>query len=372
MKIAVVAGVVVPYDAISSAVVEQISALRSLPEVEAIHLFTQSLRRGEGCPADVIGDPWQLVRHPVFRTCDVAIFHWGIHYALFDAITLLGPTRLPAPVVHFHNCTPPSLVEDHHRDQIERSIHQLHHVLACGTPVWTHSEFNRQTLLEWGATGSQIRWVTFPIPLPPRRSRLREDGTVRLLSVGRLVPAKGVHVLLDALTLLPGPLLRRIRVRIASSTTFSSDGYREMLLDKVREGPSPLARCVDFLVSPSDRELAAIYQDTDVVVSTSFHEGLCVPVLEGYAAGCRAIGTTAGNLPYVVVPPDPVVSPGDAAALAAVIERVIDNLDVVDPAYHRRRAELVEAFSPRSAAEMMRPALASLATPGRVAERASV
>ena len=112
MKVAVVVGVAVPHDAISSAALEQVAALQSLPEVDEVVLFTQWLDREPGCTSHDTGNPWELVHLPAFRDCDVAIFHWGIHFALFDAITLLGSAGLPKPVVHFHNCTPPSLVDE--------------------------------------------------------------------------------------------------------------------------------------------------------------------------------------------------------------------------------------------------------------------
>ena len=58
-----------------------------------------------------------------------------------------------------------------------------------------------------------------------------------------------------------------------------------------------------------------------------------MPVIEGYLAGCRAIGTTAGNLPYVVQPPDPVVTPGS-------VDELVDAIVAVD-------AELRSGRSPR-------------------------
>ena len=357
MKVAVVVGVAAEYDAISAAALEQIAALRSLPHVEDVRLFTQGLDSDPGCTCFVTGNPWQLLRHPEFRSCDVAIFHWGIHFALFDAITLLGASQLPTPVVHFHNCTPPSLVEEIHRDQLMQSIRQFHHVIAMRTPLWTHSEFNRRTLIDWGAAESQIEWVPFPIPVPERRRAPRRGDSIHLLSVGRLVPAKGVHVLLDALTALPDPLLERIRLRVVSHTTFSSDDYRDALEEKIRDAGPLLAKAVEFVVSPSDAALERLYQDSDVVISASFHEGLCVPVIEAYAAGCRAIGTAAGNLPYIVFPPDPLVPPGDAPALAEAIERVVADLVVDDPDYHARCRELVDSFSARRASAMLQRAL---------------
>ena len=77
---------------------------------------------------------------------------------------------------------------------------------------------------------------------------------------------------------------------------------------------------------PSDDDLWNLYEEADVVVSPSLHEGLCIPIIEGYLAGCRAIGTDAGNLSYVVCHPDKVARANDSGSLADVIETTLDEI----------------------------------------------
>ncbi len=327
MKVAVVVGVAAQHDAISAAALEQVAALQRAAR----------RRRGRACSrraststrdarASSRRNPWELLRHPEFRSCDVAIFHWGIHFALFDAITLLGSPQLPTPVVHFHNCTPPSLVEEIHRDQLLRSIQQFHHVIAMGTPLWTYSEFNRRTLIDWGAAEAQIEWVTFPIPVPqptpgaPSR-RLVPPAVGRSARAGqgraRAARCADVH---------PGCRCSSASgCRVVSSTTFSSDDYRDGVRRADPRGGTAAGEGGGVRRLALRRRARTCSTRTATSSSRpSFHEGLCVPVIEGYAAGCRAIGTTAGNLPYIVFPPDPVVAPGDPPALADAIERVLD------------------------------------------------
>ena len=57
MKVAVVVGVAAQHDAISAAALEQIAALRSLPDVEDVRLFTQGLDRDPGCIVFRDGEP---------------------------------------------------------------------------------------------------------------------------------------------------------------------------------------------------------------------------------------------------------------------------------------------------------------------------
>lgn len=351
MRVAVVAGVVIPHDAVSNAAVEQVAALHELPEVESVALFTHACDRDVAVEAHTVDNSWQLVNHPAFAEADIAIFHWAIWYDLFNVITLLGGgSNGPVPVVHFHNCTPASLVPEDQRSTIQQSMAQIAHVIGLGARLWTYSEFNRRTLLEWGADERDIEFVPFAIELPrPRARGPVDDDRVRVLCVGRLVPAKGVHVLIEALALLDPTVRGRIALRVVSSATFSDDEYRSEVEGRIAAlGLAPVVEIVD---DPTDDVLAELYAESEVVVSPSFHEGLCVPVIEGYAHGCRVIGTTAGNLPFIVVAPDPVVPPDDPAALAAALGDVVGAPIVDDERYVAERDRIVSSFSPSSARE---------------------
>ena len=342
MRIAIVSGIAVTHDAISAAVAGEAEILQDIPTVESVAVFAQHVGRDLPCPSYEVQDPWALMRHPVFESCDLAIFHWGIHYRMFDALTLLaaaGPTRA---VVHFHNCTPQDLVAEADREIIGRSIGQIEHAISLGVPFWTYSEFNRRTLLLWGATESQISFVPIPIEIPPYSPSVRRSKYVRLLAVGRRVPAKGLHVLIEALGHVNRETRQAVRLRVAGSSRFSAPGYIDLLNDLLRR--HRLVSMVTFVDEPTDAELWELYCTSDVVISPSFHEGLCVPIIEGYAVGCRAIGTTAGNLPFVVQSPDPCVEPGDPQALATAIERVVAEMEN-DTIRDRLHPELVEQYS---------------------------
>jgi len=184
--------------------------------------------------------------------------------------------------------------------------------------VWAVSNFNLSTLREWGYPEEQIRLVPFPVGRgvhPARRPGPRDR--VRLLAVGRLVAAKGVGVLVEAMSSVVRSLEGRVSLVLAGSADLSNRSYISDLAASIRT--RDLTRYVTIKEDLDDRDLALEYEHADVVVSPSLHEGLCVPVIEGYRAGCNVIGTDAGNLPYVVQPPDPVVPAGDPHALAEAI-----------------------------------------------------
>jgi glycosyltransferase involved in cell wall biosynthesis len=226
-----------------------------------------------------------------------------------------------------------------------------------GTEVWTYSEYNRRTLLGWGVPADSLFDVPIAIAEPRTGGVRRAADRVDLLTVGRLVPAKGLHVLVTALAEVPDDVRARLTLTIAGSVQLSDTDYvADLRRQIIANGLAGLVAIVD---DPDDAELAALYGRSHVVVSPSFHEGLCVPVIEGYMAGCRAIGTTAGNLPFVVHAPDPVVAAGDPAALAKAITQVAGELLAgapLDDTAGARQAS-VAGFSPALAAVALRQRL---------------
>jgi len=322
VRLAIVTGICVEHDAISAAVVEQAEMASSIPGVETVDVFTQHLDRKVGCGVHLAGNPWELLTHEVFGRADVAIFHFGIRYSIFDAIIGLDPQRTRA-VVHFHNITPVDLVAEADRPAAEQSYRQVMAAQVAEADYWYYSEFNRRTLIGWGIDPSKMSFVPFPIESPrPLRPRAggRGDGTLSLVSVGRFTPAKGTHVILEALAEVRSKIDHPIELKLIGNLSLSDPRYIEELEDML--DTYELHDMVTFVADADDDDVWRCYENADVVVSASLHEGLCVPIIEGYLAGCRAIGTTVGNLPFVVQSPDPLVRPGDPEALAAAIMAV--------------------------------------------------
>jgi glycosyltransferase involved in cell wall biosynthesis len=323
MRVALVSGICTPHDAISSAVVTQATILASEPSVSEVIVVSQFISSDLPCASYQLDDPWRLVSLCEELSIDAAVFHFGIRYELFNALWLLdgSPTRC---AVHFHNVTPPHLAEAREREGLEASLIQAQLLPALTLPVWTYSDHNRHVLLDWGVAAERIRFVPLLVEAPRRLESRRATDIVRLLTVGRIVPAKGVHVLVDALTRLLDRGVDGFELRLAGNVGLSSSEYSRTIEQQVAS--NGLASHVQFVGQPSDEELWSLYEETDVVISPSLHEGLCIPIIEGYLAGCRAIGTDAGNLSYVVCPPDPIARANDSEAMANAIEATIDEV----------------------------------------------
>ncbi len=144
------------------------------------------------------------------------------------------------------------------------------------------------------------------------------DGTVRLLSVGAIVPRKGFDVLLAALGRLAD---LPWRLTIAGDRNRDPKAPMRLDADIARFG---FADRIDVLGALPAERVAALYTTADLFVLASRFEGFGMAYAEAIAHGLPVVGTTAGAIPETVpagagllVPPD------DVPALAAALRRLI-------------------------------------------------
>ncbi len=351
MRLAIVTGICVERDAISAAVVEQAATVLEIEGIDSVDVFAQHFGRPLSCPSHTVHDPWELLTHEAFGRADLAIFHFGIRYSIFDAISGVDPANTKI-AVHFHNITPIDMVAPEDRPIVEHSLRQIVSPQVAGARYWYYSEFNRRTLLGWGIDETKMDFVPFPVEPPFPLHPVGGGPTLELLSVGRLVPAKGTHVIIEAVAKAREIIDRPVHLRLLGNPEFSTDEYITRLDELIDE--HQMSDQVTIIDDADDAEMWHCYEVADGVISASLHEGLCVPVIEGYLAECRAIGTTAGNLPFVVQPPDEVVAPDDPDALAQAIVRLDSRVRDGAGFDHPDAEMLAHRYSRETSAEIMR------------------
>jgi glycosyltransferase involved in cell wall biosynthesis len=350
-----VAGICVERDAISAAVASRINTLREIDFVSHVDLVTQFCDRPIDAPVHIVTDPWQLLRLSVIDEADVVIFHWGIYYTLFDALPIVALER--RAIVQFHNMTPVELVPESERGTMALSRQQIELLLLADVEVWTESEFNRGTLLSWGLPERRVSIVTFVIEAPrPLAKPSERSGPVRFLTVGRMSTAKGTDVLVDAFDIANHGLQTPVELRILGNPAFDSPHFSQDLRDRLNS--SGVCDIVTIITDAADDELWASYEWADVLVTPSLHEGLCVPIIEAYSAGCRVIGTSAGNVPYVVQSPDPLVTAGNVQELADAIAEMATAITNGATSPPPGATELVERFGTKAVRASVTSALA--------------
>jgi len=308
-QITVIAPIIAHYDAISAAAVVDFQLLRAEPGWN-VDLLTS--HNELDVPARIVGGLVGLLSDDAFRNADILIYHFGIYHPFIDAL-LVGNGHARQIVV-FHNITPRDVVPLSDRPTIDKSLRQAHN-LRRADEIWAVSTVNAEALKHFGVNPNLV----FVIPLAvsrPKLSRLRDKlgEDLRFLFVGRLVAAKGIRDLIEAFaqarTAIPAPF----RVSIAGNAAFSSQDFIAECKSRIVD--ASLRDCVEVIESPGDETLVALYERAHVLCIPSFHEGFCVPVVEGLRAGCIPVGYAAGNVPNVANGLGRLVESGDIPALS--------------------------------------------------------
>lgn len=171
--------------------------------------------------------------------------------------------------------------------------------------------------------------AAFATPRPPREAGLR------VAFLGRVVPDKGVHVLLEAVRALGRP---DVAVTVVGRPGFAADAplteYEASLHRLARDLPGGV-EFTSFLPRP---ELPPLLARQDVVVVPSvWPEPFALAALEGMAAGAAVVASEIGGIPEAVGDAGILVAPGDAVALAGALRTLADEPDALAAAQGRAR-----------------------------------
>jgi glycosyltransferase involved in cell wall biosynthesis len=133
--------------------------------------------------------------------------------------------------------------------------------------------------------------MEFRRPAPEARES-GNNGPVRVLCVGRLVAAKGQHVLLSALALLA-------KKGLAAVCTLAGDGPDRQSLERRAAELGIQDSCV-FTGAVDRAGVRRLLAEADVFVLPSFAEGLPVSLMEAMAAGLPCVSTRITGIPELI------------------------------------------------------------------------
>ncbi len=171
---------------------------------------------------------------------------------------------------------------------------------------------------ELGVAAGRIAIVPNGVPSPCMGRHVRADGVPELLFLGRLGARKGVPELIAALA------APEVRAR-AWHATIAGDGDAAPFLAAVRaHGMAGRIALPGWMDRPATARMLA---GADVLILPSHHEALPIAVLEALAQGVAVITTPVGSVPEFLQDGlnALLVPPGDVAALAGAIVRLLDD-----------------------------------------------
>jgi glycosyltransferase involved in cell wall biosynthesis len=150
------------------------------------------------------------------------------------------------------------------------------------------------------------------------RKRVLQEGAMRLLFVGNIIPRKGLHVLLKS---LKGSEADQFIINVVGDTEMDPSYFESVCRQIKRDGLTDFVR---FKGTLRDSELAGCMKASHLLVMPSFYEGFGIVYLEGMGFGLPAIGTNCGGTKEIIRQGMDgfLVSPGDYAALREHLTRL--------------------------------------------------
>ncbi len=116
-----------------------------------------------------------------------------------------------------------------------------------------------------------------------------QTRTIEIAYAGKISRPKGVPFLIEALRQIRVPQGYKVRVRLAGSSGDASVDTIPKTLDRNHV-------TLEFLGMLNQKELADVFRSSNLLVLSSFYEGLPLVVVEALACGCRVVTTDLPSL----------------------------------------------------------------------------
>lgn len=232
-----------------------------------------------------------------------------LHYSIASPLNTLF-TELPNfyRTVVYHNLTPERWFHGYNArvvNDLRLAREELRIVSRAADRVVSDSEFNRKELSEIsGVSGSVL-----PLALDQKKwaipsnggiaSILRGHGGKNFLHVGRIAPNKCIEDIIKTFYFYHHKINKESRLWLIGSD-IDTEIYSFELRKLVRD--LHLESAVIFVGSVADSELKSFYENSDLYLVMSEHEGFCVPLVEAMHFGLpviafenSAVGETLGD-----------------------------------------------------------------------------
>jgi colanic acid/amylovoran biosynthesis glycosyltransferase len=170
------------------------------------------------------------------------------------------------------------------------------------------------------------------------RAELGDSGIFEILCIGRLTPAKGQHVLIDAVEVLISRG-RRVQLRIVGAGPDD-----ESLRQSASRLKDPAA--VKFEGAVNQDSIRALYASADIFCLPSFAEGIPIVLMEAMAMEVPCVTTHITGIPELIRNgvDGLLVAPSDLDGLANAIETLMDDRALRQLIGRNGRMRILEKF----------------------------
>jgi glycosyltransferase involved in cell wall biosynthesis len=277
---------------------------------------------------------------------DAVVYHHSIGSRALDNVLASSGRK----AIIYHNITPPECFEPYAPAIAQQLAHGREQLAALTTKFdifIADSDYNARELHDLGAPAVRTISVVNDfrnLDCSPKNLRSSFDRATTWLFVGRVVPNKAFHALIDAFEAYLA-LEDDARLLVVGKYGLSDPYYIDLKKTLEERRLDPYVYFTGFAHEP---HLVAAYQSADVFVCLSEHEGFCVPLVEAMffdlpivAKALAAVPGTLGNAGLLLEPD------ADACDVAAAVHEVCTNDDLRSQIIASQRARRIDFLPER-------------------------
>ncbi|MBC2696498.1 MAG: glycosyltransferase family 4 protein [Desulfobacteraceae bacterium] len=221
--------------------------------------------------------------------------------------------------------------------------HQYRHFFDLIDVFVVTNQFMYKMMINAGFQESRLRCI----PTFTDIEKFKPDKKINrkyITYVGRLENIKGVHVLIDALSLLHSkrPDLN-IETKIFGA---GEESYRDYLIKKVQQ--TGIEKVVHFVGEVNSDDIANLLRKSFLsVVPSLWYENLPNSILESYASGVPVLASDIGSLQDCIINGETgyLFRTGDAESLANYLEYCFDHQDKTNTMGYKAREVVKQVYS---------------------------
>ena len=195
-------------------------------------------------------------------------------------------------------------------------------------------------LTKLGITANRIIYLPNSIDINSFYPKGEKEDNL-LLYLGRIVPAKGLHVLLASLRYIKQP------TRLVIAGPIGDLKYHQCIIEHIERENKKGKHKITYLGTIPQQELMKIYRKSTIFVLPSFWEAFPVTILEALSCETPVITTPIGGNPEVIrnFQNGILVPVNDPLKLAEAINSVLDNKDKRVKMGRKGREVVIRNFS---------------------------
>jgi glycosyltransferase involved in cell wall biosynthesis len=204
------------------------------------------------------------------------------------------------------------------------------------------SSYTRSQLMKLAPVAQWNKFIVSRLGVDPRLfsplPEKAEPEIFEILCVGRLTPAKGQHLLIDAVERLRRQG-RSVRLRLVGGGP-DDRSLRE------RTAHSDFPECVVFAGPVNQDRIRGLYAAADIFCLPSFAEGLPVALMEAMAMGIPCVATHITGIPELIRNgiDGLLVAPSDLDALVAALATLMDDKALRERLARSGRERILEQY----------------------------